>query len=119
MIENEANLAWALAQAAKPHLDTAERNAIFAFIGGGETSRAMRVILKWIAAKRIPVQPDLVQACLSWLDSYVGHPDEGYLRRLIDGFVLPVAVAALVVSESARSTSPDRRSCGRRTSRRR
>ena len=73
MIRHEANLAWALALAAKPHLDAVERNYIFVAIGAGETFAAIRTLLKWVAIKRIPVEPDLVRQCVSWLDAYVGH----------------------------------------------
>lgn len=83
MIQHEVSLAWALALTAKPHLDDVERNDIFVQIGAGESFAAIRELLKWVATKRIPLGPDLVQWCVSWLDAYVGHEDERYLRRLI------------------------------------
>jgi hypothetical protein len=89
---HEANLAWALALAAKPHLDTLQRNYIFVAIGAGETFAAIHTLLKWVAIKRIPMEPDLVRQCIPWLDAYVGHRDERYLRRLIEDFVFPIAV---------------------------
>jgi hypothetical protein len=92
VIRHEANLAWALALDAKPHLDAVERNGIFVAIGAGETFAAMYALLKWVAIKRIPVEPDLVRRCVSWLDAYVGHEDERYLRRLIEHFVSPIAI---------------------------
>ena len=92
MIRHEANLAWALALAAKPHLDDLERNYTFVAIGAGETFAAIYTLLKWVAIKRIPVEPDLVRQCISWLDAYVGHRDERYLRRLIEHFVVPIAI---------------------------
>ena len=94
MIRREADLAWALALAAKPHLDALERNYTFVTIGAGETFAAIHTLLKWVAIKRIPVEPDLVRQCISWLDAYVGHRDERYLRRLIEDFVLPIAIQA-------------------------
>ena len=57
MIRDEANLAWALALAAKPHLDALERNYTFVTIGAGETFAAIHTLLKWVAIKRIPVGP--------------------------------------------------------------
>jgi hypothetical protein len=92
VIRHEANLAWALALAAKPFLDVAERNALFVAIGAGETFAVVRALVKWIAIKRIPVEPDLVRQCVSWLDGYAGHDDEHYLRRLIEHFVSPIAI---------------------------
>ena len=92
MIRDEANLAWALALAAEPHLDALERNYTFVAIGAGETFAAIYTLLKWVAIKRIPVEPDLVRQCISWLDAYVGHRDERYLRRLIEDFVFPIAI---------------------------
>ncbi len=92
MIRHEANLAWALALVAKPHLDALERNYTFVTIGAGETFAAIHTLLKWVAIKRIPVEPDLVRQCISWLDAYVGHRDERYLRRLIEDFVIPYAI---------------------------
>jgi len=89
VIRDEANLAWALALAAKPHLDALERNYTFVTIGAGETFAAIHTLLKWVAIKRIPVEPDLVRQCGSWLDAYVGHEDERYLRRVIEDFVGP------------------------------
>jgi hypothetical protein len=95
VIRHEANLAWALVLAAKPHLDAVERNDIFVAIGAGETFAAIHALLKWVAIKRIPMEPDLVQRCISWLDAYVGHEDERCLRRLIEDFVFPIAIQAL------------------------
>jgi hypothetical protein len=94
VIRHEANLAWALALAAKPLLDAGEHNDIFVAIGAGDTFAAIRSLLKWVAIKRIPVEPDLLRRCVSWLDAYVGQEDERYLRRLIEDFVFPFAIRA-------------------------
>ncbi|MDT5184885.1 MAG: hypothetical protein QOI29_3043 [Mycobacterium sp.] len=111
MIRHEANLAWALALAAKPHLDALERNYTFVTIGAGETFAAIHTLLKWVAIKRIPVEPDLVRQCISWLDAYVGHRDERYLRRLIEDFAFPIAIQASATSRVNRlSMSPQQRS---------
>jgi hypothetical protein len=87
VIRHEANLAWALALAAKPHVDAVERNDIFVAIGAGDTLAAIRELIKCVAIRGIPMGPDLVRGCVSWLDAYVGHEDERYLRRLIEDFV--------------------------------
>ena len=111
MNRHEANLAWALALAVKPQLNAGERNDIFVAIGAGDTFKAIRSLLKWIAIKRIPVAPDLAQRCASWLDAYVGHEDERYLRHLIEDFVFPCAIQASATLRVNRlSTSPQQRS---------
>jgi hypothetical protein len=88
----ETNLAWALAEAAKPHLSTVERNDVFVTIGAGETFAAIRQLFKSVAMKRIPLRPDLVQRCTTWLRAYGGHEEERYLRHLIEDFVIPYAI---------------------------
>ena len=111
MIQHEVSLAWALALTAKPHLDDVERNDIFVQIGAGETFAAIRELLKWVATKRIPLGPDLGQWCVSWLDAYVGHEDERYLRRLIEDVVSPIAIQAWArFTVNRLSTSPQQRS---------
>ncbi|PXX08352.1 hypothetical protein [Mycolicibacterium moriokaense] len=92
--QHEANLAWALALAAKPFLDVVDRNDMFVAIGAGETFAVVRALVKWVAIKQIPVEPDVVRQCVSWLDGYVGHEDEHFLRRLIEDVVSPMASQA-------------------------
>jgi hypothetical protein len=111
VIGHEADLAWALALAAKPFLDVAERTDMFVAIGAGETFAVVRALVKWVAIQRIPVEPDLVRQCVSWLDGYAGRDDEPYLRRLIEGVILPIAIQASATPKVNRpSTSPQQRS---------
>jgi hypothetical protein len=86
----EADLAWALAETAKPHLSAAERYDIFMAIGAGETFAAIRQLFRWVAIKGIPVGLDLVERCAAWLHAYGGHEDERDLRRLIESFLIPL-----------------------------
>jgi hypothetical protein len=86
----EADLAWALVEAAKPHLSAVERNDVFMAIGAGETFAAIRQLFSWVAIKGIPVGLDLVECCTTWLHAYAGHEDERYLRRLIENFLIPL-----------------------------
>jgi hypothetical protein len=81
---HETDLAWALANSARPYLCTVERNDVYTAIGAGETFTAIRQLFKSVAVKRIPLRADLVQRCTTWLDAYVGHEQQRYLRRLID-----------------------------------
>ena len=69
MIRHEANLAWALALAAKPHVDAVEHNDIFVAIGAGDTLAAIRELIKCVAIRGIPMGPDLVRGCVLWLDA--------------------------------------------------
>jgi hypothetical protein len=98
MVQNaaEINLAWALIDAVKPHLSIRERDFIFVTICAGDTFAALRQLLGLIAAKRIPLRPHLVQLCSTWLDTYIGHEQEQYLRSLIEGFVMPTTIQASI-----------------------
>jgi hypothetical protein len=91
-IVQETDLAWALAEAVKPHLSALERNHVFGSIGAGDTFPAIRHLLKSVAIKRIPLRLDLVQQCTTWLQAYVGHNDERYLRRLIEDYLVPYSM---------------------------
>lgn len=103
------NLALALIEVAKPQLNVLDRNYVFVTTGAGDTFAAIHHLLKLIAAKKIPLPPGLVQLCVTWLESYAFHDQEQYLRRLIEGFLLPGAVQALTaVWVNPLSTSPKR-----------
>lgn len=93
-IVHEANLAWAVAEAAKPYLSAIERNAVFVAIGAGETFAAIRQLFRSVAIKRIPLRPDLLQQCRTWLHAYGGHDDERDLRRLIEEPLIPYVIGA-------------------------
>jgi hypothetical protein len=78
----ETNLAWALIEVAKPHLNVLERNYAFVTIGAGDTFAAIHHVLKLIAVKGIPLPPSLKRLCVTWLDSYASHDKERHMRRL-------------------------------------
>ena len=88
----QTDLAWALADAARPYLCAVEHNDVYAAIGAGETFTAIRQLFKSVAVKQIPLRANLVQRCTTWLDAYVGHEQERYLRRLIEDFVIPYRI---------------------------
>ena len=105
----ETNLAWALIEVVKAHLNVVERNYVFVTTGAGDTFAAIHHLLKLIAAKGIPLRPTLVQLCVTWLDSYASHEEEQYLRRLVEGFLLPNAIRALTAAwVNPLSTAPKR-----------
>ncbi|MUL65806.1 hypothetical protein BOO86_15125 [Mycobacterium sp. CBMA 234] len=81
----ETNLAWSLIDAAEPQLDARERHHVFVSVGAGDSFTAIRILLKLIAVKQIPLQPRLVQICTGWLEAYVLHEDYERLRFLIEG----------------------------------
>lgn len=79
-----AELAWTLAEEAKPFLTTAERNHVYVTVGVGETFAAFRALISFIATKRIAVSLDLIEQCTRSLDAYIGHEEEPDLRWLIE-----------------------------------
>jgi hypothetical protein len=83
----EANLAWALIDAAKPRMNTGERNYAFVTVGAGDTFTAIRHLLNVVDVKCISLQPWLLQLCRAWLDAYAFHDEHEHLRRLIQGFM--------------------------------
>jgi hypothetical protein len=101
-VVHEANLAWAVAEAAKPHLNAVERDEVFVAIGAGETFAAMRQLLRSVEIKRIPLGLDLLQQCRTWLRGYGGHDDERHLRRLIEEPLIPYVIAAPATVRAAR-----------------
>ena len=88
----ETQLAWALIDAAKPHMNVGERNFAVITTGAGDTFAAIRQLLNLVAARRIPLRPRLVQRCTTWLDAYVFHEEYAHLRRLIEGFLMPQTI---------------------------
>ena len=104
----ETNLAWALAEAITPHLSAVERSHVFVVIGGGEAFAAIRYLFKSAAFRRIPLRPDLLRQCTSWLHAYVGHEDERYLRHLIENYLMPDSIHVLAtVRLNRRDSSAD------------
>jgi hypothetical protein len=110
-VVHEADLAWAVAEAAKPYLSAVERNAVFVAIGAGETFVAIRGLLRSVEINRIPLGFDLLQQCRMWLRGYGGHGDERLLRRLIEEPLIPYVIGARETMRVARvPTMPKPRS---------
>jgi hypothetical protein len=110
----ETNLAWALIEAAKPHLGEHERYSVFVIVGAGETFTAISVLLKLVAAKQIPLRADLVRRCTAWLDTYARHKAEQHLRRLIEGYSILDAGHAVRTAGTSEFPAAHRRTkpCG-------
>ena len=90
----EAKLAWALIEAAKPHMNAGERNFVFVTVGAGDTFAAISSLINLVAAKRIPLRPQLTQLCAMWLEGYTFHDAYEHLRRVIGDFAMPNAIQA-------------------------
>jgi hypothetical protein len=88
----ETSLAWALAEATKPHLNAVERSDVHVTIGVGETFAAIRHLITSAASKRIALSAQLLQQCQRWLDLHIGHEDERYLRGLVEQVLIPYAI---------------------------
>ena len=105
----ETHLAWTLAEAVKPYMTVDERHNVFVAIGSGETFAAIRGLFNSVAIKRIALRPDLVQECITWLQTYVGaqgralpsSPHRGQFGSLLAGAV------NLATTQGAPAESPD------------
>jgi hypothetical protein len=86
----ETNLAWALAEGVKPQLSIVERNHVYVVIGIGETFMAIHWLITSAARKQIVLPGELVQRCATWLDAYVGHSQQQYLRGLVTNVLAPL-----------------------------
>jgi hypothetical protein len=78
-----------------------ERHTVFVAIGSGETFAAIRGLFNSIAIKRIALRPDLVEECVTWLHTYVGHKEERRLRRLIEDYLVPYSRMHIVTVDAA------------------
>jgi hypothetical protein len=94
--EQEISLAWAMIDAAKPHMSVGECNYAVVAVGAGDTFAAIRQLLKLVAAKRIPLPPRLVKMCAAWIDAYVFHEEYHNLRDLIEGFLMPQTIRSSI-----------------------
>jgi hypothetical protein len=91
----ETSLAWTLADLARPRLSVSERSRVFLAVGAGDTFSAIRMLLKLLSAKQIPLRADLARRLTTWLGAYANHQEEQNLRRLIECYLVPDASAAL------------------------
>lgn len=80
----EVDLAWALLDAAKPHLNALERNYGYMTVGAGDSFAAIVYLINIIAAKDISLHIGLVRLCFQWLDMYPAHEEHARLHRLVD-----------------------------------
>jgi len=79
----EYDLAWELAAAVDSVLTAAERSAVFAKIGAGETYSAIGHLLTAAQHRGAALGPDLIRRVKAWLPAYAGCADEPQLRDLI------------------------------------
>jgi hypothetical protein len=103
LFDDETSLAWALTEAARPHLSPAERDEVHVTIAVGETFSAIHHLITSAADRRIPLTPELVQRCRIWLDAYAGHEHERHLRCHLEGLPAPHRQSSCItVSASSR-----------------
>ena len=102
------NLAWALMEAAKPHMSAGERNYVFVAIGAGDTFTAIRSLINLIGAKRIPLNPQLVQLCAAWLRGYAFHDEHENLRGVVEDALRPNPLPVSPVTRRVRTPRPPR-----------
>jgi hypothetical protein len=89
---HQMDLAWALIDAAKPHMSTGERNYVFVTVGAGDAFPAICSLIKFVAVKHIQLRLEVVRQCATWLDAYTLHDDHANLRRIVEGSLLPNSI---------------------------
>ena len=80
---SDASVAWQLADAASPCLIAGERAMIFVQLGCGENHLATERILAVVVRESFPLPAALLTTLKTWLDLYVGTPEERRLRALV------------------------------------
>ena len=81
MVDTE--LAWELADAAKPCLDRKQRNQVYIAIGVGDVFSAAKFLLQTVVESQVSVGSETLWKLKLWVASYRDHPDEARLRDLI------------------------------------
>jgi len=79
----DTELAWELADAAKPCLDRKQRNQVYIAIGVGDVYSAVKFLLQTVVQSQISVSSETLWKMNLWVASYRDHPDEARLRDLI------------------------------------
>ena len=80
---NDDSLAWELAAAVRPYLNSHDAHRIYIAIGIGETFEAIDMLITLSAQDRIALGEDVVAAVHNWLDCYQGQDAEPRLRQLV------------------------------------
>jgi hypothetical protein len=82
-MNSDARVVWQLADASSPCLTGDERTMIFVELGCGENHLAAERILAVVERECFPPPAALLATLTTWLDRYVGTPEERTLRALI------------------------------------
>jgi hypothetical protein len=80
---SDANMAWLLAIAADVCLTGHERTMTFVELGCGEYHLAIERILNAVMSSRMSLPVAIFDRLTSWLDRYVGCPEEPRLRTML------------------------------------
>lgn len=75
-------------------MNAGERNFAFVTLGAGDTFAALRSLINLVAAKRIPLRPQLTQLCAMWIEGYAFHDAHEQLHRVIANFAKPNDIQA-------------------------
>jgi hypothetical protein len=115
-----AELAWDLADTARGHLDTTQRNRIYIAIAVGDTLWAITLLLRTVVGSELGIRADLLPKLLRWVTSYRDHPAQGHLQHLIGRVrIQPLELSQrrpapqTVSATAARQLQPIRRVSGR------
>jgi hypothetical protein len=79
----DTELAWELADAAKPCLDRKQRNQVYIAIGVGDVYSAVKFLLQTVVQSQVSVGSETLRKLNLWVASYRDYPDEARLRDLI------------------------------------
>lgn len=82
-LTSDANMAWLLAIAADVCLTGDERTMTFVELGSGENHLAIERILNAVLSSRTALPVAILDKLTSWLDGYVGSPEEPRLRAML------------------------------------
>lgn len=82
-MDADARVAWLLADIAEPDLSGAERTRVFIDLGAGDNHLAVQRILTIVGDQRAALPAALLDTLHSWLDFYLGSPEEPRLRALL------------------------------------
>ncbi|ORA22917.1 hypothetical protein BST13_35765 [Mycobacterium aquaticum] len=80
---SNSEVAWLLADVARPCLRRRERQLIYLEIGGGDPAAAVEVLLQKVVQRDFPLPIGVRRILEIWLDAYTGAAEEPRLRSLL------------------------------------
>ena len=86
-------LAWALADTARVHMNSADRTEVCLKIGAGQQDRAIRELLVFFARNDAELPFELAAGVRQWIAGYAGTDSEALLRYVYDRIKVSVISA--------------------------